>query len=339
MYKCKKLFSLRLTAVLIAAVFLAACCCVSPSVAFASPQYEFIYADNQSKNYPTSKAARLFAKLVKEKSGGRIAIRIYDGAKLGDEKTVVEKLKNGEVGFARVSLSSLTEYAADLEVLSLPYLYRDAAHMWRVLDGETGGKLLTQMNGSGIVGLSWYDGGVRSFYTANNPIKRPEDLRGLRIRVQESAIMMDTISSFGATPVSLIYDDVYDAIKTGRVDGAENSLPSYVSKKHYEVAKYYCRDEHTRVPEMQIASQSILDRLSAEDSKLIMECASISAVYEHEKWAKEEKKALEKAKKKGVVFVDLTDKERAAFATITAPFRAQLTASQKEILERIDNEG
>ena len=303
-----------------------------PSVACAAPEFTFNYADNQNKDYPTVKGAYRFAQLVKEKTGGRIVVKIYSNAKLGDEKSVVDKLQSGEIDFARVSLSALTPYAEELDVLYLPYLYRDAAHMWRVLNGPVGSELLTKTNGAGIVGLSWYDAGVRSFYM-------PQELRGLKIRVQESELMADVMRAFGAEPVTMTYGQVYDALKFEKIAGAENNLPSYAAMKHFEVAKYYCRDEHSRIPEMQIASQATLNKLTDEDKNIIFECASLSAAYEREEWAKREKEALAKAKKGGAVIVELTEKERAEFAKAAAGARTHFTDRQKEILTRIDNEG
>ena len=293
------------------------------------------YADNQSRDYPTVKAAKKFAKLVKERTDGRIQIKVCADAKLGDEKTVADKVRLGEIDFARVSLASLTEYSSDFELLMLPYLYRDDEHMQRVLASDIGKEFLTKTDAAGIVGLSWYDAGVRSFYLTKAPVKDPADMDGLNIRVQESALMLDTIKAMGATPVSIIYADVYDALENGTIDGAENNLPSYASMKHYKIAKFYCRDEHTRVPEMQIAAKTTLEKLTADEQKIIRECAAVSAAYERELWAKREKSAEKKVLAGGALIVHLTDEERQKFAAITETFYDQYDENQKAIIAKI----
>lgn len=265
------------------------------------------YAENQVKDYPTTQAAQKFADLVKEKTNGRITVEVYDSGQLGDEKSVIEQVQFGGIDMSRVSLTPLSEFSRNLMALQFPYLYRDSEHMWKVLDGDIGKELLKSTEDSGIVGLSWYDAGTRNFYNSKHEIKSLADMQGLKIRVQESSMMMDMVKALGANPTPMPYGEVYSGLQTNVIDGAENNWPSYESTSHYEVAKYYVVDEHSRVPEMQIISKQTMDKLSADDQKIIRECAEESAKYERQLWAEREKASEEKVRAGGAVITRLSD--------------------------------
>ena len=211
------------------------------------PDFVLTYAENQAEDYPTTQGADKFAELVKEKTEGKVEILVNAGGSLGDEKSVIEQLQFGGIDFARVSISTVAEYIPKLNVLQMPYLYTGADHMWKVLEGPIGDDFLNSFDGSGLIALSWYDAGARSFYNSIKPIEKLEDIKGMTIRVQESELMSDTVRALGAVPVPMIYGEVYSGLQTGKVDGAENNWPSYESAGHYEVAKYFTVDEHSRV--------------------------------------------------------------------------------------------
>ena len=236
-------------------------------------EYVFTYAENHPKDYPTTLGAFEFARLVEEKSNGRIAIEVvYDG-KLGDELSVIKQLKFGGIDFTRASISPLSNDIAILNVLQMPYLYRDEEHMWNVLYSEIGDEILAQFDGSGIEPLSFYTAGARNFYNNVRPIEDISDLSGLKIRVQQSDLMKDMIRALGAEPVAQEYSLVYGSLERGVIDGAENNIPSYISAMHYQYAKYYTKDEHTRVPEMQLCSDVTWSKLSEKDRAIIKEAA------------------------------------------------------------------
>ena len=222
------------------------------------------YAENQPEDYPTSKAAKAFAELVAQRTGGRVKVLVYSGAELGAEQSVIQQMQFGGVDFSRVSLSQLAEYEPELSVLQLPYLYSDAQQMWRVLDGSIGDEFLAILDGMDLVGLSWFDAGVRSFYTREK-VTGLDDLQGLTIRVQESDMMSDMITALGAKPAQVVYSKVYAALHNAEIDGAENNWPSYEVMGHYEVAPFFLKDEHTRVPEVQLASPAVMEKLAALD--------------------------------------------------------------------------
>ena len=302
------------------------------------PEFIFRYAENQIEDYPTTQAARYFAEAVEERTGGRIQIEVCPLGVLGDEPSVIDQLRFGGVDFTRVSLSSLAEVSSSLNVLQLPYLYRDASHMWEVLGGEIGDQFLDSVSGAGLTGLSWFDSGARNFYTVHE-VRRLEDLQGMRIRVQESKLMVDMMKLLGAQPLPMPYSDVYSALKTGRADGAENNWPSYESTGHYEVARYYLMDEHTRVPEMQLASSRTMAKLTAEDQEIIRECARESALVERRLWAERERASEALVKKSGVVVITLPPEEKQRFQQAVLPLSQSYAGADGEIVQDILSTG
>ena len=211
------------------------------------------YAENQPEDYPTTQAALAFAGLMADRTAGRVKVAVYSGGELGAEQSVIQQMQFGGIDFARVSLSQLAEYIPALSVLQLPYLYEDASQMWRVLDGSIGDDFLAMLDQMDLVGLSWFDAGVRSFYTREK-VTDLEQLQGLTLRVQESDMMSEMITDLGAEPVQVVYSQVYAALRNGQIDGAENNWPSYDAMGHYEVAPYFLQDEHTRVPEIHLCA-------------------------------------------------------------------------------------
>jgi tripartite ATP-independent transporter DctP family solute receptor len=274
------------------------------------PEYVFFYAENQTEDYPTTLGALEFARLVEEKTDGRIKIIVEDNAEFGSESEVLDQISYGGIAFARVSLSQLAEIIPQMNVLQLPYLYNDSDHMWRVLDGSIGEEFLEMAQDYGYIGLSWYDAGARNFYSTTKPITCLEDFTGMKIRVQESDMMADIVEALGAVAVKTSYAEVYSSLEQGIVDGAENNWPSYETMKHYEVAPYYTVDEHTRVPEMQICSKYIWEKLSEQDRDIIRSCAQESAIYERELWKNREEESMQIALDNGVQVYEMPTEER-----------------------------
>ena len=294
------------------------------------------YAENQPEDYPTSKAAKAFAELVAQRTGGRVKVLVYSGAELGAEQSVIQQMRFGGVDFSRVSLSQLAEYEPELSVLQLPYLYSDAQQMWRVLDGSIGDEFLAMLDGMDLVGLSWFDAGVRSFYTREK-VTGLDDLQGLTIRVQESDMMSDMITALGAKPAQVVYSKVYAALHNAEIDGAENNWPSYEVMGHYEVAPFFLKDEHTRVPEVQLASPAVMEKLAALDEsfpEVIRACARESAQTERELWARREANAEQNMRKRGICVTELDDAEKARFRAAVQPMYDAFSA-QQELIDRI----
>lgn len=295
-----------------------------------APEYVFSYADNQPEDYPTVQGARKFAELVQEKTSGRIRINVFAGGEMGNENEVVEQLQYGGIDFARASVMMLTDIKPKFNVLQLPYLYRDETHMWKVLDGEIGEEFKTELKGSGLVALSWYDAGARHFYNSSGPIERMEDMKKMHIRVANSDMMSAMVEALGARAVPMPYSEVYAALETKSIDGAENNWPSYETMRHYEVAKYITLDAHSRIPEMQLASQATWEKLSEADREIISACAEESARYERRLWEIREQSDRERLIKAGCVVTELSGKEQVRFRA------AAMTVYQMYCIEYID---
>lgn len=318
--------------------------CIAGSFVFKSitkepePEYVFTYAENQSEGYPTSMGAYYFADLVKERTNGRIQIIVYPNAQLGREADVINQMRYGGVDFARVSLSQLAEIDTNLNVLQMPYLYNDADHMWKVLDGKIGESLLNDVERFDITGLSWYDAGARSFYTVDRPIFRVSDMEGMIIRVQQSELMIDMMECLGAEAVPMSYEEVYSALELGTIDGAENNWPSYEDTGHYKVAKYFCEDEHTRIPEMQLCSLHTLNMLSESDQNIIKECAKESALYERKLWETRVNESREIVVESGIIITSISSKEKELFREKMSPVYEKYCGEHMDIIDAILNE-
>lgn len=327
----KILLSVLLVAVLLAPMFSGG---AKESSSEAPKTIVLRLAEVHPVGYPTTAGDEEFARLVSEYTNGRIKVVVYPQGQLGDEKSAIEQVQFGGIDFTRVSMSPVSSFQPLLNSLQMPYLYRDAAHMWKVLNGEIGEFFLDSMTEKGFVGLVYYDSGARSFYNTKKPIYTVADLKGMKFRVQESTLMMGLVQALGAVPTPMAYGEVYSALQTGVIDGAENNWPSYDSASHYEVAKYFSIDEHTRVPEMVIASKITMDKLSAEDQALIKKAAKASQAMQIKAWADYEKKSEAKVRAAGCMINKIND--QAEFAAAMAPlYDSQLNAAQKEWVEKI----
>lgn len=299
-----------------------------------TPEFVLTYADNQPAGYPTTQGAERFAQLVQERTGGRVVIQVHSDAEYGTEQEIWEQLALGGVDFARLSLAIAADDLPKLNVLQLPYLYRDAAHMWRVLDGALGEEFLQEFTRRELVGLSWYDAGARSFY-AKQPIRSLNDLAGTTVRVQDSQIVLDMMKLLGSQPVTFAYSDVYSAFQTGKIDAAENNWPAYYRMDHYKVAPYYTVDEHSRVPEVQLASGRTWAQLPEEYQTILRQCARESAQYERQLWTEEEARARQSVLATGCREITLSEEELEAFRTLVQPLYARYCGEELELVEAI----
>lgn len=293
-------------------------------------------ADNHVKDYPTVRADRLFAELVYERTNKQVKIIVYPEGQLGDEESVIEQVKFGVIDLARVSIAPLVEVDEKLGVLTLPYLYRDKEHMFKVLDSSLGDDFRQSLASNQIYGLAWYDAGARNFYNSIKEIRVPDDMKYLRIRVQEMDMMKDFVRNIGAIPVPLVFSEVIGAIQTGIIDGAENNWPSYVSTSHNLIAKYITIGDHIRIPELIIINKITYDRLSEEQQQIIEECAKEAAIYQREEMGKEVEKARETAIENGSIITTLTIAERELFKERALPIYESFK-SQKDIIDKIIN--
>ena len=276
-----------------------------------------------AEGYPTTLADQEFARLVEERTQGRIRIEVYSGGTLyGEETGAIEALQLGDIAFSRVSASPVSSYVPAMNAIQMPYLYKNADHLWAVLDGEIGQNMLAQIesSGSGLVGLCWYDAGARSYYTTK-PVACVADMKGMKIRMQNNAMMVDMTNVLGGTGVTGIGpNEVYSAIRQGTIDGAENNWPTYQNMGDYEAAPYYVLDEHTRVPEVLLASAAVLSELDPADVEIIRAAAKDTQEYEKQKWAEKEATSEEIVRAAGCTITELSPEAYAEFqAAMTAP--------------------
>ncbi len=275
-------------------------------------------------DYPTTLGDKKFAELVTERTKGRIKVEVYPSSQLGEEKAVIEQVQLGAIAFTRVSSAPLAEFNKPLGVCALPYLFNSTDHMWKVLTGPDGQKMLDGLAASKFIGLCYYDPGARSFYSTK-PIKSLDDMKGLKIRVQQNKINMDLMQAIGASATPMPYGQVFSALQTGVIDGAENNFPSYLTANHYQVAKYYLVDQHQMVPEVLVMSKVVWDKLSDEDKKIIKQAAADSVATQRDLWTKFEKEAEAKVKAAGctVTYVQDLKPWQAAVKPMLEKYRAE----------------
>jgi tripartite ATP-independent transporter DctP family solute receptor len=307
---------------------------LTAAVGFAQKSITLRLGETHPADYPTTKGDYEFARLVKERSGGRITVEIYHSKQLGEEKAVIEQVQLGAIDFTRVSVSVMASFVRDLDALQLPYLYRDADHMWKVLRGPIGAELFQKLEASNFVGMCWYDGGSRNFYT-KKPVKTVTDLKGMKIRVQQSPLMVGMVEGLGAVATPLDYGQVYSALQTGVVDGAENNWPSYLTTSHFEVAPYFITDEHTRVPEIMVASKRVFDRLPKADQELLKKAAWDSMPYQIKLWKDYELVAEKAVRDKGSIITEVSPEEKARFMAAMQPLYDKQPAEILAVVKRI----
>jgi tripartite ATP-independent transporter DctP family solute receptor len=296
---------------------------------------EFRVADTQSEDYPTVQALRYMGGLIAEHSGGRHEVRVFHSRLLGEEKETIEQTRAGAIDLNRTNVALIGNFVPAMNVLAMPFLFRSIEHLRKVLDGPIGNEILNSFEPYGFVGLAFYDSGARSIYNSVRPIRSIADMKGLRVRVQQSEQMSNTIKALGAEPVQLAYGQVLTGLATRLIDGAENNWPSFVTTDHYKYAGYYTLTEHTMSPEVLIMSHKAWESLSAEDRKIFRESAIRSSHFVHEKWKALEQQSRRQAEAAGVKIVTDFDRQpfEAAMGGIYA--KARRDPAVAELIERI----
>lgn len=259
-------------------------------------------------SHPVHKGITDFAQRLEDKSGGTLTVRIYPNGQLGGERELLELLQIGSLSMTKVSAAVMENFAPNYRVLGLPYLFQDSDHLFRVLEGPIGESLLAQGEKYRLRGLCFYDAGARSFYTKDTPIRTPQDLQGLKLRVMKSKTASDMVNALGGSPTPISFGELYTALQQGVVDGAENNPPSFYSARHYEVCNYYSLDEHTAVPDVLLISTSWWDRLTSEQQKWVREAARESVEYQRQVWAESVEESLRVVQEAGVEII-YPDKE------------------------------
>ncbi len=302
----------------------------------ASLATEFRSSDIHPDGYPTVEAVKFMGERLKALTNGKHSIRVYNNSALGNEKDTIEQTKIGALAMTRVNIAPMNNICAETQVPTMPFLFRSTAHMRTVLDGAIGEEILASCAPQGFIGLAYYDSGARSLYTAKKPIRNLADAKGMKIRVQQSDLWVALLEAMGANATPMPYGEVYTALKTGLVDGAENNYPSYESSRHFEVAKYYSITEHSLAPEMLLFSKRTWDTLSADDQKALRQAAKESVPYMRKLWDEREAKSKAIAKAGGAEFIEV---DKASFQNAMKPVydKFMVDAKLKSLVKRIQD--
>jgi tripartite ATP-independent transporter DctP family solute receptor len=296
----------------VAAAALALASLLPPGVASAQQKLVMKASDVHPLGYPTVEAVQNMGKKLEKATNGRLSIQMYASMQLGGEKEAIEQAQVGAIQFARVSVGALGPVIDELNVFNMPYLFRNTAHMQKVIDGPIGQELMDKVTNNptaGLVAICWMDAGARSLYDTKKPIRNINDLKGMKFRVMGNPMFVDMMNALGGNGVAMGYDQVFSALQTGVVDGAENNPPSFVFDNHYQVAKFYTLDEHLIVPEMVVFSKRTWNTMSKEDQALVIKFGREAQLEERELWGKYEKDAMEKAKAAGITITEIADKK------------------------------
>ena len=312
----------------VAAAILALLAVVSaPGSRGSASAREFRAADIQEEDYPTVQALLYMDKLVAERTQGRHHIRVFHSRQLGEESQTIEQTRVGAIDLDRINVAAIGDLAAPLAVLAQPFLFRSIDHLYRVIDGPIGEDILAAIEPYGFVGLTYYDSGARSIYTRAQSVRSLADLRGLRIRVQQSDLITRMMRALGAAPVALPYGQVLTALQARLVDGAENNWPSFVTTGHYRVAQFYSLTEHTMGPEVLVMSRRAWEELSDADRAIFRAAARESSQYMRARWLSWEEQSRREAAAAGVTIIG--DLDRQAFEDATRALREEMRADPK----------
>lgn len=314
----------KLAAILATAVFATA-----PALA-----QEIKAADVHPEGYPNVVAMQNLGKKLEAGTKGRMKLKMFPNAVLGDEKSVIEQAQAGGIDIIRISLGPMGPVVADVNVFNMPFVFRDEAHMRKVIDGEIGQEILDKITASsaGLVGLGWMDGGTRNLYT-KKPIRKPADLAGQKIRMIGNPLFIDTMNAMGGSGISMGFGELFSAMQTGVVDGAENNEPTYVTQNHHTVAKFYNHTGHLILPEIFVYSKTKWEKLSKDDQALIKKLAREAQMEQRALWDKKVADSRAQMKKDGVTVV--TDVDKDAFFKLTQPVRDKYGKDYAALIQRI----
>jgi tripartite ATP-independent transporter DctP family solute receptor len=307
-----------------------------PGVSSAQEKMVWKASDVHPLGYPTVEAVQRMGKKLETATNGRITIQMYPLMQLGGEKEMIEQAQVGALQIARISVGAMGPVVDDLNVFNLPFIFRDEAHMRKVIDGPIGQDLLERISNSPqsrLIVLGWMDAGTRNVY-CNRPITKPEDLKGMKIRMMGNPIFVETMNAMGGNGISMGFNELYGALQTGVVDGAENNPPTLLAQNHYTVSKVYSLTGHLIIPEIFVFSKRTWDTLSKDDQAMVKKFSREAQFEERELWDKMVADAVVKLKAAGVQFVEA---DKAAFYKATQPVRDKYGAKYAALLKRVED--
>jgi tripartite ATP-independent transporter DctP family solute receptor len=308
----------------------AAAACVGAAPLSAATSGIFTAADVHVDGYPTVEAVRWMGETLSRETGGQLGIRVYHSGQLGREGDAVNLARFGALDIARVNVAALNNAFPLTDILALPYVFDSVEHLHRALDGRTGREILRGFESRGLVGLAFYDSGVRCFYNHRRAIVQPADLKGLKIRVPPSDIFVSLVRALGANPTPLSYGEVFSALQTHLIDGAENNWTTFFTSRQFEVARHWSQSLHSFSPEVLLMSKRTLDALSPAHRALVLDVAAQSVPYMRERWIKRESESQAAVERAGVQVAQV---DRRAFQQAVAPLMESYL--QDRVLQRL----
>jgi len=314
--------------------FVAAAACIGLPGAVNAQSMTLKAADVHPEGYPNVVAMEHLGEKLSKATNGRLKLQMYPNMVLGGEKEMIEQAQVGAIQIARISLGPLGSVVPEVNVFNMPFVFRDEAHMRKVIDGPIGDEILKKITDSSVklVGLGWMDSGTRNLYT-KKPIRTPADLQGVKIRMMGNPLFVDTMNAMGGNGISMGMNELYTALQTGVVDGAENNPPTYYTQNHHKIAKYYDLTGHLIIPEIFVFSKVSWDKLSKADQALIMKLSKEASAEQRKLWDLRVADNLAKLKAEGVEIVPVDKK---VFYEATAPVRAKYGAQYADLIKRIE---
>ena len=266
--------------------------------------------------HPIHKSIEHMKERLEALSGGSVTIDIYPSGVVGNEVASIEQLQNGSLAMTSQSVAAMENFIPSMATFSLPYVFRDSDHFWKVLDGDVGRELMEKGEKKYLHGLCYFDSGSRNFYTIDKPIRTPDDLKGMKIRVMNSPTAINMIKTLGGSPTPIAFSELYSALAQGTVDGAENNPPSFYSKQHFKVCKHFSKDGHTRVPDILLMSSKVWDQLSPEQQGWVAQAARECSAFQRELWQADTERSLKAVEAEGTVIHEV---DTALFAEKVKP--------------------
>ena len=297
-------------------------------------EFDLVEAHTTTQDHPYTLGMVRFAQLVRERTGGRVAVQIHHSRQLGDERQVVEGLQLGTVHLTVTSTGPLGGFVPEMNVLDLPFLFRDAGHAYKVLDGEIGRGLLDKFTAVGIKGLAFWENGFRHVTTGKTPVERPADLKGLKIRVMENRVHQAAFRQLGADATPMAWGEVFTSLQQGLLDAQENPIPIVSTFKLYEVQKYLSLTGHVYSPAPVLMSKKAWDRMTPDLQKILLDTAMEVAKVQRQLNRGQEDKQLGELRAKGMTVIEHPDRNafREAMKPVFEQFQGQFG---KGLVQRI----
>ena len=306
--------------------------------AFGQQKLVLKATDVHPLGYPTVEAVVRMGKKLEAATGGRLSVQMYPSMQLGGEKEMIEQAQVGALAIARISVGPMGPIVPEINVFNLPFMFRDNAHMEKVIDGPIGDELLkklTEHPTAGLVGLCWMNAGTRNVYNGKKPVRSIDDLKGLKIRMMGNPVFVDTMNALGGNGVAMGYDQLVSALQTGVVDGAENNYPSYDTGQHYRHAKYYSLTGHLMIPEILIFSRKTWASLGQADQELVTKFAKEAQQEQRKLWYERENESLKKMQAEGAQVNDVAD--RKPFQAAVKPVWDKYGAQHAALIQRVQD--